>query len=194
MAPEPSVAPLSPANAVALAPSAADPAQSEAAPEPAAPSTALAQADVEELDARVAQELNSLFTELDSDKPASAPAQPTPAPAPAAVVAATEVAAAAVLAATPATPSDPVAQAHELEKQLLGKTLMDALGAPAEAESATSRLKSINLSFLLRPLEWINAPLSACSDTVREALGKVAIMTLINAMAILLYVLFLRSH
>jgi hypothetical protein len=46
----------------------------------------------------------------------------------------------------------------------------------------------------LKPLEWVNAPLSACSDTVRESLGKVAIMTLINALAILLYVVFLRKH
>ncbi|HEV8290842.1 MAG TPA: hypothetical protein VGP94_02925 [Tepidisphaeraceae bacterium] len=193
---EPTVSPINSANTVASAPSAADPAQFEDAPASAATATSssLAQADVEELDARVAQELNSLFTELDSDKPASAPAQPTAAPPPAPIATAAEVAVAAVLAAVPAPPSDPVAQAQALEKQLMGKTLMDALGDPAEVERATSRLKSINLSFLLRPLEWVNAPLSACSDTFREGLGKVAIMTLINALAILLYVMFLRKH
>ena len=93
-----------------------------------------------------------------------------------------------------APPSDPIAQATELERQVLGKTLLDALGDPSEPQTTTSRLKSLNFSFLLRPLEWLNAPLAACSDTVREALGKVAIMTLINALAILLYVLFLRKH
>jgi len=87
-----------------------------------------------------------------------------------------------------------VAHAQELEKQVLAKTLLDALGGPIESPTPVSRLKSLNFSFLLRPLEWLNAPLNACSDTFRESLGKVAIMTLINALAILLYVMFLRKH
>ena len=193
----PPPAPISNASAVALAPSAVDPAQIAPEPSPAAPppppAAPLAQADVEELDARVAQELNSLFTELDSEKPAPPAAKPAPPPAANAPDSATETAVAAVLAAAAPTPSDPVAQAAELEKQMLSKTLMDALGSPAEVQNATSG-KSINLSFLLKPLEWINAPLAACSDALREALGKVAIMTLFNALAILLYVLFLRKH
>ena len=60
----------------ALAPSAADPAQLQTQPEPSSSPTPIAEADVEELDARVAQELNSLFTDLDSDNPSSAARQP----------------------------------------------------------------------------------------------------------------------
>jgi hypothetical protein len=180
-----------------LAPSAADPERLQAAPERSKPPTPSHETDVEELDARVAKELNNLFTELDTEKPpavAQPVASPTAAPiaAPAPAVAAQTVAEAA--AAVAALAADPVAQAQELEKQVLGQNLLEALGGPEEAEPAKSRIKSINFWFLLKPLEWLNAPLSACSDTVRESLGKVAIMTLINALAILLYVAFLRKH
>jgi hypothetical protein len=48
------------------------------------------------------------------------------------------------------------------------------------------------LPVYLRPLEWINAPLEACSPAVREFLGKAAIITLVNAAAVLLYVLLFR--
>jgi hypothetical protein len=50
------------------------------------------------------------------------------------------------------------------------------------------------LPLLLRPLEWLNAPLVMCSERVREALGKVAIVTLVNAVAVLLYVILFRKH
>jgi hypothetical protein len=206
--PAPALAPTA-ANSFIIAPSATDPAQSQVEPQsfsPPPPTAPLAPADVDELDARVAHELNNLFTELDAPNPlpsmppssraqASAKSPPVPAspPAPPPPDPSTEVAVAAVLAAAPAPPTDPIAQAREIEKQLLDKAMLDVLGGAAEVEKST-RLPSLNLSFLLRPLEWLNAPLSACSDAAREALGKVALMTLINALAILLYVLFLRKH
>ncbi|HSU67298.1 MAG TPA: hypothetical protein VLJ39_10525 [Tepidisphaeraceae bacterium] len=49
-------------------------------------------------------------------------------------------------------------------------------------------------SLLVRMLGWINFPLDACSDDVRETVGKIAILTLVNALAVLAYVLFLRHH
>jgi hypothetical protein len=45
---------------------------------------------------------------------------------------------------------------------------------------------------LLRPLEMINAPLDDYSPAVRATLGRVAIATLVNAVAILVYVLMFR--
>ena len=39
---------------------------------------------------------------------------------------------------------------------------------------------------------WINAPLSFVPDAFRDALGKVAILTLVNSLAVLIYVLFVR--
>ncbi len=194
----PTAPPIAETPSADLAPTASDPAISpEPKPVPDSKSaTSIAEADVEELDARVAKELNTLFTELDSEKPSPAAAQAAPAPAPAlaAAAATAEATTNALIAAVSAPPSDPIAHAQELERQVLGKTLLDALGGPLVTPTPTSRLRSINLSFFLRPLEWLNAPLNACSDTVRESLGKVAIMTLINALAILLYVMFLRKH
>jgi hypothetical protein len=50
------------------------------------------------------------------------------------------------------------------------------------------------LPLYLRPLEWLSAPLEACPETLREVIGKVAIVTLVNALAVLAYVLLLRKH
>ena len=44
----------------------------------------------------------------------------------------------------------------------------------------------------MRVLEWINAPLDSLPDDARDAIGKVAVMTLVNAVAILVYVMFFR--
>lgn len=51
-----------------------------------------------------------------------------------------------------------------------------------------------SLPLLLKPLEWINAPLAACPDFLREFIGKAAILTVVNAGAILFYVRFVRRH
>jgi len=39
----------------------------------------------------------------------------------------------------------------------------------------------------------VNKPLAAFPEAVRQAVGKVAILTLINAILVLLYVLLVRS-
>ncbi len=50
------------------------------------------------------------------------------------------------------------------------------------------------LSGLLRPLSLVNAPLDPYPDRVREAVGKVAVVTLVNAIAVLAYVVVFRRH
>jgi hypothetical protein len=50
------------------------------------------------------------------------------------------------------------------------------------------------LPLYLRPLEWINAPLEACPPALRDFIGKAAIITLVNAAAVLCYVLLFRRH
>ena len=44
------------------------------------------------------------------------------------------------------------------------------------------------------PLELLNAPFAAMPETFREVLGKVAILTLFNSVAVLAYVLLFRRH
>jgi hypothetical protein len=47
---------------------------------------------------------------------------------------------------------------------------------------------------LLKPLVWLNAPLAGLSDSSREAIGTIAVVTAMNAAAVLVYVLFFRHH
>lgn len=59
--------------------------------------------------------------------------------------------------------------------------------AAVDAENVADRVPLI-----VRLLEWLNAPLSGLPDSVREALGKVALVTTFNSLAVLLYVLIFR--
>jgi hypothetical protein len=52
--------------------------------------------------------------------------------------------------------------------------------------------KTVDVPKWIRVLEAINAPFAGLSDRRRAALGKAAIITLINAVAVLMYVLLFR--
>jgi hypothetical protein len=47
-------------------------------------------------------------------------------------------------------------------------------------------------SLLVRLLELLNAPFSFCPDSVRDLLGKIAILTLMNAIGLLLYLFLFK--
>jgi hypothetical protein len=64
----------------------------------------------------------------------------------------------------------------------------DPLGELDEPESEA------RVPLVLKPLVWINAPFAAVPEGAREALGKVAIVTLVNAIGVLAYVLIFRKH
>lgn len=61
-----------------------------------------------------------------------------------------------------------------------------------DAAAAAARGASDRESVPVRLLELINAPLSFVPDGLRDALGKVAILTLVNSLALLIYILFIR--
>jgi hypothetical protein len=101
---------------------------------------------------------------------------------------------------------DPVAE-------LAGSSHIDAAGTPAgqdradpldEVESIAERAAltspahsgnvGASVSLIVRVLTWINSPLDSCPEHVREAIGKVAILTAVNAVAVLAYLLFFRHH
>ena len=67
----------------------------------------------------------------------------------------------------------------------------ESAGDPLEAEVAEAA--DARVPALVRALEWMNAPLAGLSDGAREALGKIAIVTTLNAVAVLLYVLIFRK-
>lgn len=68
----------------------------------------------------------------------------------------------------------------------------EELAEPMEGEVVEAEEGSTPI--LVRVLEWINSPLSGFSEGVREMLGKVAIVTMLNATAVLVYVLVFRKH
>jgi hypothetical protein len=59
---------------------------------------------------------------------------------------------------------------------------------------AVARDDDAPLPFYLRPLEWLSAPLMIFPPGVRDLIGKAAIVTLLNATAILIYVLVVRGR
>lgn len=91
---------------------------------------------------------------------------------------------------------DPTEQTGRLEQQVLAEdavlraTAMLAEPPPVVAAPARSNLRE---PLYLRLLKWINTPLEWCSESARQVMGKVAIFTLINALAVLAYVLFFRK-
>jgi hypothetical protein len=59
-----------------------------------------------------------------------------------------------------------------------------------EAQAAENASEPI----LVRVLAWINSPLDGLSNSVRAAIGKVALVTTVNAVGVFLYVLLFRRH
>ncbi len=66
--------------------------------------------------------------------------------------------------------------------------------ATVAAESTEDPDEVRPLPIWLRPLEWLNAPMDAFSDATRDFLGKAALLTLVNAAAVIVYVLMFRRH
>ena len=67
---------------------------------------------------------------------------------------------------------------------------------PAFSEEENGLLESYPtaLAWYLRPLEWLNLPMQSLPAGVREAVGKIALLTLFNALAVLIYVFVFRKH
>jgi hypothetical protein len=69
----------------------------------------------------------------------------------------------------------------------------DEAAAAAEASTHDEEVTAEDrLPIYVLILEWVNAPLEWLPQPVRDAMGKIGILTLINAAAVLLYVLLFR--
>jgi hypothetical protein len=118
------------------------------------------------------------------------------------------VATTVVPAATPVTASADaipasaaaVASVVEAETSAVERSLLDtAIGtgdADAEARPDLSDMDDLPpaVPIYLKPLVWFNAPFAALSEGKRESLGKIAVVTMVNAVAVLLYVLIFRAR
>jgi hypothetical protein len=120
---------------------------------------------------------------------APAPAAPAAAPAPVAAAAP----AAAVTAAPPPSPAaavDAPAVTNASEKN----AVLSAAGFETDKAGAKSSLAEKSVTILIKPLEWMNAPIEFAPVAVRAAIGRAGIVTLINAILVLGYVLIFRKH
>jgi hypothetical protein len=66
--------------------------------------------------------------------------------------------------------------------------------AAVDLTAPESEADDERVPLLVRVLEWINSPMTGLSPGVREAMGKVALVTAVNAIAVFLYVLIARRH
>ena len=140
---------------------------------------------------------NEVMAAILGDVGATAPAPPLPppveqsafstAPRPAPVqtnILSAPVAAAPRELATTTAERDALALSDPAD-ELPGPGELRALAGPIEDDGP--------LPVYLKPLEWMNAPLEMLPPTLRDVLGQVAILTLVNAIAVLIYVFVFRK-
>jgi hypothetical protein len=193
-----------PAAAVSTAPVAPTPApapvsQAIAAPVAAAPADA-AVADEKPIEQTIAERGEDLAAQALRENPDAVPvAEPSAADALAAEMAEDEAAHAAAMdrleqVSAEEVDHDAVAAAAVAQAAALAGVEIDedALGIELDAEAEADA--GAHVPLLVRVLEWVNSPLAGFPDRVREALGKVALVTTVNAVAVLTYVLLFRRH
>jgi hypothetical protein len=61
-------------------------------------------------------------------------------------------------------------------------------------QSADLLAPDTDVPVVLKPLVWLSSPLEAFPEQVRETIGKIAVLTLVNAIAVLAYVIIYRRH
>lgn len=142
------------------------------APAPASAADALTVAQADPLDQAISQAAPSLLPRINEDQTSGSSNEASAAPV-AGSDAGTTAAERSLLDAI-----NPTAQAEDSEAEQSAELDIDALDAP--------------LPIYFKPLVWINAPFDALSPGLRESLGKAAVLTLVNAIAVLLYVLIFR--
>ena len=86
----------------------------------------------------------------------------------------------------PARTDQPTTHAERAELAPANDELANELPDPADDLE--------RVSLVVRLLEVINLPFIACPQIVRDLLGKVAILTALNSVGVLLYVMLFRRH
>ena len=152
---------------------------------------AVAATTAHEIDAELARQLDDVFAQIKNPETALPPVPANQASS------LTQQALIADPRRQPDKAVDLLEQIGDLEKQILNTEILQKtqqlLAEPVlKPETSDDTDSPPHLPLYLRPLEWLSLPLSFCNDGVRDTLGKVAVVTLVNALAILLYVLIFR--
>ncbi|HTW94530.1 MAG TPA: hypothetical protein VMD30_07045 [Tepidisphaeraceae bacterium] len=166
------------------------------------------------------EEIDKLLAEAEVERPAEAPAASAKSAESAAAVdsqLSTQIdqllserkppGAAAALDAPAAPPLPPANPAEESRLKKLAEELeVDKPASPPveekvsdekaddDGEEATFDLVDDHESIWLRMLEWVNKPLDDAPEWVRPVLGKLAILTLLNSLVVIGYVVIFRKH
>jgi hypothetical protein len=165
---------------------------------PAPPATATSAAEPATKREMTADEIAAAIL---ASPPATEPrTEPAAADAPAIEASAAQVADSEIEAAASASTSDVASAAVTIAEMATGAAeatalLDDEVAAPAPGSEFL--LEDGDYSpptLLVRMLELLNAPFAALPESFREALGKIAILTLFNSLAVLTYVLLFRRH
>lgn len=188
------------ANATAQAPAPAE----SVAPAPATPPAAAEDLPPRGIPGDAKQDASSIAPA--TVPPAAPVAEAAPAPAPAAP---------SPSAPTTSAIADPSAAAKELDEALATgsadslpkvqtldagtsnaekNALSEVVSAMHGADPAADLLTDEHIPIYLKPLVWLNAPLEMLPEGLRDALGKIAILTLANAVAVFAYVVLFRKH
>ena len=163
-----------------------------------------------------ASEIDRLLSEADAKAPAPEPTPPAPVPvepvvekkeAPAEAVAegtersalleaagfeSKEAPTAEPVAAPPATDAPPVQDERSALLQAAGFESPGAEETPADVQVAT--VDDDRMPIYLKPLVWMNIPFENCPSLIKQMLGRAGIVTLVNALAVLTYVLFFKKN
>ncbi len=131
-----------------------------------------------------ASHMDALFKELNGNANASPaapakPAAPPPGDAPAAH------------ASTPA-PAKIAPPLTTEQATTVAERAALAQPVPEPAQETLSTQADEKPSLVVRFLEILNSPFAACPDVLRDTLGKVAILTLMNSIGVLLYLYLFR--
>jgi hypothetical protein len=148
-------------------------------------------------------EIDRLLAESDSGGAAPDVAAPAPEPVAAAAVepAPVEPAPAPPAVEAPALITGRVTAAEEIAKELDEAQSPSVIKADPHDAATQLAMQSPQLPkfadpipFYLKPLAWLSSPLDYCPEEFRELAGKVAIVTMVNAIAVLGYVIMFRRH
>jgi hypothetical protein len=156
-------------------------------------------------------EIDRLLADADNGKsptavppppPVAESLEPAPTPPPVADTAVTQTVAATPAAATPATEAAATAVATQAEAPAPEQDEVETSSsertelAAGELARQSTELPEVDatLPFFLKPLVWLSSPLDSAPEEWRELIGKVAILTMVNAIAVLAYVIVFRRH
>jgi hypothetical protein len=164
-----------------------------------------ATANTDELLSQLASsEIDRLLAEADGNPAPVGDRRSTDAPAPTGSERTALLEAAGFESPTSPAPAGDAPAAAPVEIEDERAALLQAAGfeSPGDIENlhnsdAAAEAKSVDpnhVPFYLKPLVWINLPLEHCPEIIRPMMGKVGLVTLFNALAVLSYVIFFRKH